>query len=317
MQSNAAATSLVASSTSTIPTIASVATERPKESRNQKKNRKRKELRRLTAAEREEPDNIDKLEVLKARLKRKQTRRIEKKKIVKEVKRTVEELIATIERNEQLSSNDTPEGCTGKLKGRSVKATMRIYAKRKKKNQLKKMMAKRTQRRKSTRIPENAAKAKNKAEIEEKIRNNIEVGLAVGDCPVKKRTVITTNAFKKGEYVCVYSGTYLTDPEEAKKNKETYDEDPEKYGSFVFNGSDRNKTFYIDATCEKTWGTTKGRLINHSKKNPTLKPDIWRVDDRPYLVFFACKDIPEETEILWDYGDHSALSLIKYPWLAD
>ena len=82
---------------------------------------------------------------------------------------------------------------------------------------------------------------------------------------------VLTNVFKKGKFVCVYSGTLLTAPEEAKKKKEIYDNDPGKYGSFVFDGS-LKKSFSIDATNEKTWDHTMGRLVNHSIKNPTLKP---------------------------------------------
>ena len=59
-----------------------------------------------------------------------------------------------------------------------------------------------------------------------------------------------------------------------------------------------------------------GRIINHSRKKPNCMPKVMTDDKgKPRLVFLAKKDIPQNTELLFDYNDRSRQSVQAYPWL--
>lgn len=68
----------------------------------------------------------------------------------------------------------------------------------------------------------------------------------------------------------------------------------------------------IDATAE----TGKlGRLVNHSR-NGNLTTKTVPIGKTPHLVLIAKEDLPEGTEVTYDYGDRSKESLQHHPWLA-
>ena len=299
--------------------------------KKQKRTNSERQEQNKEEEEEEEEEVTKSYELSSKQRRRKRRRENEKKKaaIAKEVKKLVDGMIAEIVINEKGADKDVPK----KPKNRKSKAA------KKRRNQINKL--RRRQRkiqiwkskfqiperstrmivepgttRKSGRTSGEVLKARKISENNEKIRRNEELGLEDGNCPIKNRTVKTTKTFLKGEFVCVYSGTLLLDATKVKKKKEIYNKQPKKYGSFVFKGTYQHRPFWIDATSEKRWGETKGRLINHSKLHPNLKPEIWGVDDRPYLVFFANKDISENTELAWDYGDRSKQSVMENPWLA-
>ncbi len=71
--------------------------------------------------------------------------------------------------------------------------------------------------------------------------------------------------------------------------------------------------FSVDAT-EDTGRL--GRLVNHSKTMPNLKPIVMGLKNAPRLVLFAKQDINVGEELLVDYGDRSKESLAAFPWLA-
>lgn len=67
----------------------------------------------------------------------------------------------------------------------------------------------------------------------------------------------------------------------------------------------------VDATAETG---RPGRLINHSKTgNATVK--IFQSSDGPKLIIEAKEQIKPNTEVLFDYGDHSKRSTELFPWL--
>ena len=67
----------------------------------------------------------------------------------------------------------------------------------------------------------------------------------------------------------------------------------------------------MDATAETD---RLGRLINHSRTgNATVK--IFQSSDGPKLIIEANKQIKPDTEVLFDYGDHSKCSIELFPWL--
>ncbi|CDJ31562.1 SET domain-containing protein, putative [Eimeria mitis] len=73
----------------------------------------------------------------------------------------------------------------------------------------------------------------------------------------------------------------------------------------------------IDATEERIeFGPA--RLINHSRKNPNLKPKAEAVDGDANdlrLFFVALRDIHEGEELLVDYGERDPEALKQNPWL--
>jgi histone-lysine N-methyltransferase SETD8 len=58
-----------------------------------------------------------------------------------------------------------------------------------------------------------------------------------------------------------------------------------------------------------------GRLINHSR-NGNLMTKVVEVKGTPRLIFIAKRDVDEDEELTYDYGDRSRESLRHHPWLA-
>ncbi|KAA0189394.1 hypothetical protein HAZT_HAZT002726 [Hyalella azteca] len=69
----------------------------------------------------------------------------------------------------------------------------------------------------------------------------------------------------------------------------------------------------IDGTEETRY---LGRLVNHSRTNNNLVTKAVCVNGQPHLILLAKKDIPPDTELLYDYGDRSKEALANHPWLA-
>lgn len=67
----------------------------------------------------------------------------------------------------------------------------------------------------------------------------------------------------------------------------------------------------MDATKESE---RLGRLINHSK-NGNCQTKLHDINGIPHLILVASRDIQEEEELLYDYGDRSKASLEAHPWL--
>ena len=72
--------------------------------------------------------------------------------------------------------------------------------------------------------------------------------------------------------------------------------------------------YSIDATTDKR-PVNMGRMMNHSKVSPNIKPQLVEIDDEPHICFFAKKCIQPGDELLYDYGDHSAAAAKAHPWL--
>lgn len=116
--------------------------------------------------------------------------------------------------------------------------------------------------------------------------------------------VVATQPFTKGDMVCDYHGKLLT----AAKGKARMDKPVGDAGNIFF-----FKDHCIDAQpqhcgCHPDTRTV-GRLINHSRKNPNLKPVhcVLKVDgqDRDVILFKALRDISVDTELLFDYRVNS------------
>ena len=68
----------------------------------------------------------------------------------------------------------------------------------------------------------------------------------------------------------------------------------------------------IDATEEND---TKGRLINHSRKEANLKMRVVVVDGEPRIVFIALKRIVNGAELYYNYSERRKEIVRENPWL--
>ena len=59
-----------------------------------------------------------------------------------------------------------------------------------------------------------------------------------------------------------------------------------------------------------------GRLINHSRKFPNCKTQIFVYQKKPRLIFIALRDIKPNEELLYDYGEKDKIAIKAHPWLA-
>ena len=126
----------------------------------------------------------------------------------------------------------------------------------------------------------------------------------------KGRGVFTSIDFQKGDFVVEYAGELVT-LEESKKREKEYGKDP-SYGSYMYYFTNDNKSYCVDAT-EETGRL--GRLVNHSKKKPNLKPKVYALNSKPHIIFLASRQIMIGEELLFDYGDKSKSSIEHHPWL--
>ena len=84
-------------------------------------------------------------------------------------------------------------------------------------------------------------------------------------------------------------------------------------GSFILEFKFKEKQWAIDATVEDN---SFGQLINHSKKLKNVQPIVGEKKGMPMVYFMAIRNIVEDEEILYDYGDNSQFSRLNFPWLS-
>lgn len=123
----------------------------------------------------------------------------------------------------------------------------------------------------------------------------------------KQRGVVTTQEFKKGEFVVEYIGELID-----SKTAKIRESNREEYGDYMFYFRFSEKNFCNDASAESN---RLGRLINHSRENKNIVPRIVNINSIPHVCFFAAKDIQIGTELLYDYNDRRPEIIKIYPWL--
>ena len=165
--------------------------------------------------------------------------------------------------------------------------------------------------RRSNRKPKSVTHQERQDFLKNCCRSKKEEGVAIQDFGQKNRGIVTTMPFKKDDFVIQYIGDLMS-ATNARAKEEIYAQDA-TIGcySYYFEFGDDN--WCIDATEESKY---MGRLINHSRKNPNLKPKKIEVDGLPHLIFLAKRDIGIGEELLFDYGDRSKEALEHHPWLA-
>lgn len=73
--------------------------------------------------------------------------------------------------------------------------------------------------------------------------------------------------------------------------------------------------YSVDATDKNN--TSMGRLINHGRKVANLITKVVVVEEQPHLCFYATRDISEDEELFYDYGEKNNSIILDNPWLAD
>ena len=58
-----------------------------------------------------------------------------------------------------------------------------------------------------------------------------------------------------------------------------------------------------------------GRLVNHSKLSPNLKPIKHVYNNKPRIMFKAITEIEEGSELLYDYGETCRETIAALPWM--
>ena len=126
----------------------------------------------------------------------------------------------------------------------------------------------------------------------------------------KGRSVFATKKILKGEFICEYKG-FLCSYSIMRDRQKKYE--TLGCGSFILEFKFKEKQWAIDATVEDN---SFGQLINHSKKLKNVKPVVGKKKGMPMVYFMAIRNIVEDEQILYDYGDNSLVSRLNFPWLS-
>ncbi len=115
----------------------------------------------------------------------------------------------------------------------------------------------------------------------------------------------------QNEIVAEYKGEFVSS---ADFNQRTLEAD--RTGNcFFFEFFFQNKKCAIDAKVEDG---SKGRLINHSRRSPNVKPIVRSTrKGLPVLLFKALRKIHRGDEVLYDYNERRGYVIQTYPWLQD
>ncbi|XP_013855926.1 uncharacterized protein LOC106511726 [Austrofundulus limnaeus] len=131
-------------------------------------------------------------------------------------------------------------------------------------------------------------------------------GLAFSEIEGKNRGVVTTRDFLPGEVVCDYHGKLVSH----RKGEEIHRDIQLSESGYMFFFKNKGKALCIDAHeehCEcHPEKLTFGRLINHSRKHPNIKPRLYIFTsdgvEKEVILFIASQKIRVNEELLFDYG---------------
>jgi histone-lysine N-methyltransferase SETD8 len=138
--------------------------------------------------------------------------------------------------------------------------------------------------------------------------------LVVFDAGPRGRGVRASRDIHEGSFIAEYAGERLTAAQAA-----------EREAQYEAAGVDASYTYYVgagrSAVCIDAMVETErnriSRLINHSRRSPNLKmhkiPGAKPGD--VHIGLFAIRDIDAGEELTYDYGDNSAASVARCPWL--
>jgi hypothetical protein len=125
--------------------------------------------------------------------------------------------------------------------------------------------------------------------------------------------VVARTVIPKDTFVCEYTGAIVTAKEADELDVRTLGETGVNRYCFYFLAADGRTWKAVDPS-----DTGLGRVFNHSRKRPNLKPALV-VDSRggEHIVFFALRDIKVGEEMLFDYGERNGQCLANNPWLKE
>ena len=127
----------------------------------------------------------------------------------------------------------------------------------------------------------------------------------------KGRSVFAKDLFRQGDIVAEYKGQFVPFDDFKNRSKEADFSGNCFFFEFFFN----DRKCAIDAGDENE---TKGRLINHSKRHPNVKPIVHtNAKGKPVILFKALKKIDTDQEILYDYFERRSSVIQMYPWLKE
>lgn len=150
----------------------------------------------------------------------------------------------------------------------------------------------------------------------DRILSGTEDGLETQMVEGKGRGVFTTRTFAKGEFIALYKSE-LVDEREGNMRVRAYRLG--NMGNFMFKLKFNGSVFFLDATKEPPTGVLSfGRLMNHkhSRDNPNTKPVKKVIENKPYIIFVATREIPAGEEVSYDYLDHEQDTYLRFPWMA-
>eukprot|EP00118_Oscarella_pearsei_P001794 m.8493 g.8493 ORF g.8493 m.8493 type:complete len:242 (+) comp20630_c0_seq1:82-807(+) len=145
---------------------------------------------------------------------------------------------------------------------------------------------------------------------EERLRDECEEGIEVRETQDKGRSVFAVRSFKAGDLICEYSGDLIS-KEEAEKREDKYAGDS-TCGCYMYYFKWKGKCWCLDATKDNG---RKGRLLNHAKLKPNVNTKLLEVDGRLCLSLIAKRNIKEDEELLYDYGERAKKAVESFPWL--
>ena len=144
--------------------------------------------------------------------------------------------------------------------------------------------------------------------------NDDDIQLEIRHTPEKGRGIFALDTFKKGDIILEYCGELISEKEGLSREQTALNNpytSPHTV-SYLYFFKAQDKSWCLDATEETN---RKGRLINHSKLHPNVKPKVVIYNGRPRIVFIATCDITKGQELLFDYGERRREVIERNPWL--
>jgi len=166
------------------------------------------------------------------------------------------------------------------------------------------------QARRSERKTKKQVERETRVAFEERILKGDEANLEIRLIEGKGRGVFSKRPLRRGDLVCEYAGDLISH-DDARLRETEYASNPE-IGCYMYYFVHDGKKYCVDATKESG---RLGRLLNHSKINANVNTRLFPIKDRPYLILVASRDVREDEELLYDYGDRSKTAIESHPWL--
>lgn len=158
----------------------------------------------------------------------------------------------------------------------------------------------------------NRAKAKQEEQNMIRLQTATHEGLVMEYTRLKSWGIRASRKFLKNDVVLRYCGTLLTEREGLEIEDKLIKSGVEDSYLYFFRFDSRY--LCLDATVDDG---SYGRLVNHSRLRPNCKAVGFMVDRKPAIGIVAVRDISVGEEILYDYGEKSAETLERLPWLVE